>query len=219
LGKQTAASNTLQYVLIANNTFISNGTGIHFNNQMGSPRHVILVKNILCGRKSLPMVFLMSGFDPLSIENYSGNLYFDNSGNGGDDAPVLEDPQFVDTSRNNFSLQANSPACGLGAFPCASSTFSVSGKGGETLSPNIILYPTRSKHVFHIGLAGLDAIPLELELQDYNGTSLYKNSFWSKAPMDLKIMRNIDLTQMPSGVYIIKLTTSLGVLTQHLQIP
>lgn len=216
LGKQTAASSLLQYVLIENNSFIGNSSGIHFNNQMGSPRHMTFTKNIFYSPGNLPGIFMLSGFDPASIENYSENLYY-NSFDDGDEAPVKEDPKFTDSSTHDYALQSGSPACGYGAIPC--SVITTRGYKAVTASPNIIFYLTRKKYIFHIGVAGMDVIPLRMEIDDPQGRTILTRSFPDFDRTALKVIDYVNLFRKPAGSYTVKVITSTGVITRPLQVP
>jgi hypothetical protein len=216
LGKETSGSNLLQYVLIENNSFIGNSSGIHFNNQQGSPRHVTLVKNIFYGRRTQPITFMISGFDPASIEYFAANAFYNNVFFQGDSSSLKEDPQFTDTAARNFSLNSGSPACGYGAYPCTLDSMQTLSRAVN--SPNIIIYPTRIKDVFHIGLAGLDVIPRQLEIIGINGKPVLRKTFVSTGDQALKLFSNIDLRAQPAGTYIAMIRTASGSFSGPLQV-
>lgn len=215
LGKQTASSSRLEYVLIENNSFIANSSGIHFNNQMGSPRHIILTRNIFYSPHSIPGVFMLSGFDPASIENYSENVYYNSFGDG-DVSPLKEDPQFIDTIGHDYTLQSGSPACGYGAIPCSS--ISAREYKAVPVSSNIIVYPTGYKDIFHVGVAGLDITPLKMEVRDTKGQVIISRLFQDFDPAGLKVIDHVDLSGVPAGLYIVRVNTPAGAITREIRV-
>jgi hypothetical protein len=217
LGKQTSGNALMQYVLLENNSFIRNNVGITFNNLAGSPRNVILVKNIFYSDPASPRMHMLSGFDPASIENYSDNIYSSNI-LADDSSSVMADPEFADASTNDYALQSSSPACGYGAIPCMSLTAARLVAPGNDQSANIVVYPTLNKFIFHVGLVGLDLIPRELEIDAANGKILFRRNYPDGSPTDLKVIDNIDLTGQPAATYTLKITTSNGVITRQITI-
>jgi hypothetical protein len=85
-------------------------------------------------------------------------------------------------------------------------------------SPNIIIYPTRIKDVFHIGLAGLDVIPRQLEIIGINGKPVLRKTFVSTGDQALKLFSNIDLRAQPAGTYIAMIRTASGSFSGPLQV-
>ncbi|HVW60144.1 MAG TPA: right-handed parallel beta-helix repeat-containing protein [Puia sp.] len=218
LGKQTAASSLLEYVLIENNSFIGNSSGIHFNNQMGSPRHITVTRNIFYSPANLPGIFMLSGADPASIENYSDNVYY-NSFDYGDDSPVKEDPKFTDSAAHDYGLQSGSPACGYGAVPCPLTATTARSYKETAVSPNIIFYLTKKKYLFHVGIAGMDAIPLKMEICDDKGRITMARLFPGLDRTALKVIDNVNVYDMPAGSYTVKIITTTGVIARPLEIP
>ena len=217
-GKQTANSSLLQFVLIENNTFIGNATGFNFSNLNGSPRHVIFDKNIFCGDHSTYRMYMLSGFDPASIENFSDNLYYNNILPGNDSTSIVADPEFNNASANNYALQPNSPACGLGAIPCATYTAVQTTTTISDPGRNVVIYPTRNKYIFHVGLVGLDVIPQQLEIIDANGKVLIDRAYQDLAPAGLKVIDNIDMSGNPAARYILKIITNSGAIIKQITI-
>jgi hypothetical protein len=217
-GKQMTNKDVLQFVLIENNTFIGNATGINFANLKGSPRHVILDKNIFCGLSSASGASrMLSGFDPVSIENFSSNIYYNNILPDNDSTSLVADPQFVNADGGNYALQPNSPACGFGAIPCPSYA-SVQATVVNDPGRNVVIYPTRNKYVFHVGLVGMDVIPRHLELEDADGKVLKSRPYLDRAPAGLKVIDNINMSGHSPGRYILKITTSSGVILKGITI-
>jgi len=218
LGRQTVNNSIMQYVLIENNSFIGNKTGIACNNLTGSPRHIFLLKNIFYGGSSVSKMHILSGFDPASIDNYSDNLYYSNIVNDGDSTALVADPGFTDAAAGNYALQPNSPACGYGAVPCTEPLAAKAFVPAGTYSDNIVVYPTKNKYIFHVGLVGMDVIPLQLEVDAADGKVLLRRSYPDRLPNSLKVIDNIDLTSKPEPSYILKISTQSGVITKRISI-
>jgi hypothetical protein len=211
-GRQTSGNSLMEYLLIEHNSFINNKRGIHFDNKTGSPRHLIITRNIFYNSTGAPSWVLVN-VDTSSLEYYADNLYDGAILEKWDLAPVKVYPQFRDTASQDFRLSDHSPACGYGAFPCNDI-----GKNADStydLAHYVVIYPTRDKWVFHVGLVGLDIQPESLEVDDLSGNSLVKRD--SPEP-GFKLFANIDLRSSHRQDYVIKLHTDRGGIAKSIHI-
>jgi hypothetical protein len=202
-GKETAKNSLMEYLLIENNSFIDNGGGIHFDRKQGSPRHVIITRNIFYADTDARGFNALLNYDSASLEYYSDNFYYGHIAADGDQAPLVKDPQFFNKAGQDYRISDHSPACGYGAYPCGVKVRSEKDSLNDP-AHHIVVYPTKNKWLFHIGLVGLDIIPVSLEIDDMKGTSLLKKSFDDPG---LKLIANIDLRANPKPDYIIKIHT------------
>jgi hypothetical protein len=209
-GRQTPNNTLMEYLLIEHNSFINDKRGIHFEDKTGSPRHLIITKNIFVDGGSTP-VWALSNVDTASLEYYADNLYYGAAREKGDGAPVTVNPLFSDTARQDFRLSDHSAACGYGAFPCG-----MANEGGpDDLAHYVVIYPTRDKWVFHVGLVGLDIEPGLLEIEDLSGRPLLKRT--SPEP-GFKLFSHIDLRGSHLPDYILRLHTNKTVITKRVHI-
>lgn len=218
LGRQSVNNSLMQYVLIENNSFAGNKTGIYCEDLTAGPRHIFIIKNIFYGGSSVAKMHMLSGFDSASLDNYSDNIFYDNILNDGDSSSRMADPGFTDAAEGNYALQPNSPACGYGAIPCAAPLTANAYAVTDNFSENIVVYPTKNKYVFHVGLVGLDIAPLMLEIDAADGKVLLRRGFPGPAPNNLKVIENIDMTKEPATSYMLKITTASGVISKRISI-
>ena len=213
-GRESLKNDVMEYVLIENNSFINNGGGIHFENKMGGARHIVITRNIFYNARGSGGFNALLNDEDSSLEYYGDNLYWGLVRGEGDQAPRIADPQFTDTAGDLYSIQGNPVTCGYGAFPCGRKEDK---KEGGLYDPAhyIILYPTKDKWVFHIGLAGLDILPESLEIETITGILLIKRSFDKPG---LKLISNIDLRSDHRPDYIVKIHIASGDIIKYIHI-
>jgi hypothetical protein len=198
----------MEYLLIEHNSFINNKRGIVFEAKTGSPRHLTITRNIFYNSDGAAFRAL-ENVDTASLDYFAGNVYDGTIQEIGDGAPVRVYPQFRDTAGQDFRLSDQSPACGYGAFPCSSPA------APSDLSHYVVLYPTKDKWIFHIGLVGLDIHPQQLEVDDLSGNTLIRRG--SPEP-GYDLFANIDLGTSRLQDYLIKLHTDKGDITKAIHI-
>ena len=88
----------------------------------------------------------------------------------------------------------------------------------NTFSDNIVIYPTKNKYIFHVGLVGLDMIPLQLEIDADDGSVLLRRNFPDYTPNALKVVSGIDMTSQPASTYLLKITTASRSITKRINI-
>jgi hypothetical protein len=201
-GRQSPQNSLLQYLLIENNSFINNQRGIHFDNKTGSPRQLTITRNIFYNAAGAPSWVLVD-VDTTSLDYYADNLYAGAILEKWDLAPLTVYPQFRDTASQDYRLSDHSPACGYGAFRCGAAN-DKNADGSYDPSHYVVIYPTKDKWVFHVGLVGLDIEPESLEVDDLSGNTLVRRG--SPEP-GYKLFANIDLKSNHQRDYIIKLHT------------
>ncbi|GGB06374.1 right-handed parallel beta-helix repeat-containing protein [Puia dinghuensis] len=212
-GRQTLQNTLLEYLLIENNSFINNKRGIVFENETGSPRQVFITRNIFYHGAGAA-VYALSNVDTASLAYYADNLYYDGFTERGDRAPVIANPQFVNPAGQNFLLSSQSPACGYGAFPCGTANAG-SGEPPDDPARHVVIYPTKDKWVFHVGLVGLDIRPLRLEVVDGAGKEL---AIRNVPDPGYKLFSNIDLRASQPRDIVIRLNTDKTVITKYVHI-
>jgi Periplasmic copper-binding protein (NosD) len=215
IGRETATphNSVMEYLLIGNNSFINNKREIVFDNKNGSPKHLVITKNIFYDSTGASGPALLN-VDTASLEYYADNLYYGVIQGAGDLAPVRMNPQFIDTAAQDFRPADHSPACGYGALPCRAPQ---DRNQDSTYDPGhyVVLYPTKDRWVFHIALVGLDIQPQRLEVDDPSGKVLVSRA----APEPgYKLFANIDLRASHGSDYIIKLITNKAVITKEVHL-
>jgi hypothetical protein len=217
-GRETPGNTLMEYLLIEHNSFINNKRGIVFEAKTGSPRHLVITRNIFYNSAGAAFRAL-ENVDTASLDYFAGNIYDGPVQEIGDEAPVRVYPQFKDTASQDFRLSNQSPACGYGAFPCstpaAPSATAPSPVPPSDLSHYVVLYPTKDKWIVHIGLVGLDIHPLQLEVDDLSGNTLVRRG--SPEP-GYDLFANIDLGTSHLQDYLIKLHTDKGDITKTVHI-
>lgn len=212
-GRESPENSLMEYLLIEHNSFIDNKRGIVFETKTGSPRHLAITRNIFYNSAGAPSQALVN-VDTASLEYCADNVYGGDIREEWDLAPLRVYPEFKDTAGQDFRLSDQSPACGYGAFPCAGAKVEIA-EAPSDLSHYVVLYPTRDKWVFHVGLVGLDIQPLGLEVDDLSGTTLIRRG--SPEP-GYKLFANIDLRSSHQRDYIIKLRTDNGDISKRIHI-
>lgn len=211
-GRETPGNSLMEYLLIGHNTFINNKRAIVFDDKYGGPRHVIITRNIFYNSGGVPP-WALTNADTASLEYFGDNLYYGAIKQKGDEAPVICDPHFADTAAHDYHLAAGSSGCGYGAFPCGAEK-DPKDEGPDDAAHHVVLYPTRDKWVFHVGLVGLDLQAVSLEIADRSGRLLQKAS----PEPGFQLFAHIDCRASHLQDYVLRLHTNKTVIVKQVHI-